>query len=74
MLNFLKDLFRPAAEPAKPKPRRDFDPHLGYCWHRSDSEEVVSRPLRFRMSAPKLPAQGVQRAEPTSRDLAGGGR
>ena len=62
MLDFLRDLFAPAAEPAKPKaPDPDYDPHLGYSWHRSDLDEVRSRPIRFRMTDAKVPYQGPPR-------------
>ncbi len=45
------------AHPAA-QPDFDFDPWLGYSWRRSDLPEAGSRPVRFRLSEPKIEHQG----------------
>ena len=67
-LKFFRDLFRPAEKAAKAPPRDvDYDPHLGYGWHRSD-EPAGTRPIRFRMTA-----DDILRPKP-SRGPSGGAR
>jgi len=61
MLNFLKDLFRPAVQPAKRPPREDPFDYFNDGWTRSDTGDIGTFPVRFHMGTTEAPSAARRR-------------